>query len=124
MSAVWRNGVLVPAKETLAAFVAVLRREQAALTAGDIDALAPLIAEKTALAEQLNRISAAEAALLRGLASEARSLNETNGKLIALRLQHNQQALNVLLSAADAVATYGPDGQQRSGVGSRILGSA
>lgn len=112
------------AQETLAAFVAVLRREQAALTAGDIDALAPLVAEKTALAEQLNRISAAEAALLRGLASEARSLNETNGKLIALRLQHNQQALNVLLSAADAVATYGPDGQQRSGVGSRILGSA
>lgn len=114
----------MPAQESLEAFVAVLRREQAALTAGDIDALAPLIAEKTALAEQLNRISAAEATPLRDLASEARSLNETNGKLIALRLQHNQQALNVLMSAADAVATYGPDGQQCSAVGSRILGKA
>lgn len=114
----------MPAKESLEAFVAVLRREQEALAAGDIDALAPLIAEKTALAEQLNRISAAEAAPLRDLASEARSLNETNGKLIALRLQHNQQALNVLMSAADAVATYGPDGQQQSALGSRILGKA
>lgn len=114
----------MPVKETLEAFVAVLRREQDALTTGDIDTLAPLIAEKTALAEQLNRISADEAMRWRELASEARSLNETNGKLIAMRLQHNRQALNVLMTAADAVATYGPDGQQQSALGGRILGSA
>lgn len=114
----------MPAKETLEAFVAVLRREQDALATGDIDALAPLVAEKTTLADKLNRISADEAALLRDLASEARSLNEANGKLIALRLQHNRQALNVLMTAADAVATYGPDGQQQSALGGRILGSA
>ncbi len=114
----------MPAKETLQRFVDILRREQDALAGGNIDALPPLIAEKTALAERLNRISAAEAAQYRDLVSEASALNEANGKLIALRLQHNQQALNVLLAAANTVATYGPDGQQHSGVGSRILGKA
>lgn len=112
------------AKETLQAFIDVLRREQTTLAAGDIDALAPLIAEKTVLAERLNQTPASEAAMFRDLAGEARALNEANGKLIALRLQHNQQALNVLLAAADSAATYGPDGQQQSGVGSRILGKA
>jgi flagella synthesis protein FlgN len=115
----------VPAKETLEAFVAVLRREQEALTTGDTDALVPLIAEKTALAERLNRFPADAAAQHRDLVAAARTLNEANGKLIALRLQHNQQALNVLLAAANtAAATYGPDGQQQAGLGSRILGKA
>ncbi len=114
----------MPVKEILQAFVDVLHREQDALASGDIDALASLIAEKTALAEQLNRISASEATLYRELVSAAGALNEANGKLIALRLQHNQQALNVLLAAANTAATYGPDGQQQSGVGSRILGKA
>lgn len=112
------------AKEILEAFIAILRREQEALACGDIDALAPLIAEKNALGEQLKQISAAEAAQLRDLAREARALNEANGKLIALRLQHNRQALNVLRSAADAAVTYGPDGQQQSSLGGRSLGSA
>ena len=58
------------------------------------------------------------------LATEARALNETNGKLIAVHLQHNQQALNTLLAAVDQATTYGPDGQQRAGAGGRSLGSA
>ena len=58
------------------------------------------------------------------LAADARSLNETNGKLINLHLQHNQQALNVLLAAVDKAVTYGPDGQQKSASGGRSLGSA
>jgi flagellar biosynthesis protein FlgN len=58
------------------------------------------------------------------LAVDARTLNESNGKLIALRLQHNQQALNILMAAADQAVTYGPDGQQRSGGSGRSLGSA
>jgi flagellar biosynthesis protein FlgN len=61
---------------------------------------------------------------LLGLAGEARALNEANGKLIALHLQHNQQALSALLAAADQTATYGPDGQAKPGVGGRSLGSA
>jgi flagella synthesis protein FlgN len=61
---------------------------------------------------------------LRELAAEARALNELNGKLIATRLQHNQKALAVLMAAADRAATYGPDGQQRTGSSGRSLGSA
>lgn len=58
------------------------------------------------------------------LAKEARRLNELNGKLVADRMQHNQQALNVLLSAAKQSALYGPDGQTHVGPAGRILGSA
>lgn len=61
---------------------------------------------------------------LLALAAEARALNEANGKAIALHLQHNQQALSVLMAAADRTATYGPDGQARPGAGGRSLGSA
>lgn len=59
------------------------------------------------------------------LATEARTLNEINGKLIGLHWQHNQAALATLMSATDRAMTYGPDGQQKSGGGGgRILGSA
>ena len=58
------------------------------------------------------------------LAAEARALNESNGKMIAQQLQHNQQALSVLMAAADQTSTYGPDGQPRTGPGGRSLGSA
>jgi flagella synthesis protein FlgN len=58
------------------------------------------------------------------LTADARSLNDTNGKLINVRLQNNQQALSILLAAADQAVTYGPDGQQRAGGSGRSLGSA
>jgi len=61
---------------------------------------------------------------LMALAAEARQLNETNGKLIALHWQHNQAALAALMSAANRATTYGPDGQQSSGGGGRSFGSA
>ncbi len=58
------------------------------------------------------------------LAGKARALNETNGNLIATRLQHNQQALNALLAAANQAALYGPDGQTRASPGGRLFGAA
>jgi flagella synthesis protein FlgN len=60
------------------------------------------------------------------LAAEARDLNVTNGKLIGLHMQHNQQAFAALMSATDRAMTYGPDGQQHGGggMGGRILGTA
>ena len=58
------------------------------------------------------------------LAEEARRLQTLNGKLIALQLQHTQQALAALMSASGRPLTYGPDGQQRVGGGGRALGSA
>lgn len=57
-------------------------------------------------------------------AAKARDLNATNGKLIAERMRHNQQALAVLLAASDAASLYGPDGQPRLGSSGRPLGSA
>lgn len=61
---------------------------------------------------------------LLSLAAEARSLNDTNGELIKLHLHNNQQALNVLISAANQNVTYGPDGHQSHGPAGRSLGSA
>lgn len=58
------------------------------------------------------------------LAGLARNRQETNGKLIAIQLQHNQQAIAALMSASGRPLTYGPDGQQRVGGGGRTLGSA
>ncbi len=58
------------------------------------------------------------------LAQESRRLNELNGKLVADRLQHNQLALNVLLTAAKQSTLYGPDGQTHLGPSGRTLGSA
>ncbi len=58
------------------------------------------------------------------LAAQARNLNITNGKLIGLYMQHNQQAFNALMSATNRAMTYGPDGQQQTGLGGRILGTA
>jgi flagella synthesis protein FlgN len=112
------------AAETLQAFIELLRREQTALVNGDIDALAALIPEKTALTERLQTLPSAAASELRELAALARDLNETNGKLIAVHIQRNQQALNVLLAAAGHAPTYGPDGQQHASLGGRSLGKA
>lgn len=61
---------------------------------------------------------------LLALAAEARELNQINGQLIALHMQNNQQALAVLMAAANQAMTYGPDGQQRGSGSGRSLGSA
>ncbi len=53
------------------------------------------------------------------VAASTRLANETNGKMIELKLQHNQQALAVLMSAANQTTLYGPDGQHLSGAGGR-----
>lgn len=61
---------------------------------------------------------------LLAVATEAQAMNQTNGKLIRLHLQHNQQAMNALMAAANQATTYGPDGQQRGPGSGRFLGSA
>jgi len=58
------------------------------------------------------------------LASDARTLNEINGKLITTRLSHNQAALSALQLSARAQNIYGPDGQAAVSAGQRELGSA
>lgn len=58
------------------------------------------------------------------LAKEARHLNDTNGKLVSERMQHNQKALSALMSAAQQSTVYGPDGHAQLGSSGRTLGSA
>lgn len=137
----------------LADFVALLEEEQQRLTNNDSDALIELAARKEAASRTLEELGQQrEAALitqygqggragierwlaqpdsdgelwqrLLSLAAEARNLNQINGRLIGLRLQHNQKALNALMTASNRAVTYGPDGQQRLGSGGRMLGCA
>jgi len=135
-------------------FVVLLKREQELLTRGDIEALLPLTENKTSLTNQLAALAQAREGqlerlgLARGrvgmeawlassgedntkawqklldLATEARGLNVSNGKLIGLHLQHNQQAFAILMTATNRAMNYGPDGQPQAQLGGRILGKA
>ncbi len=141
----------------LKTFISVLEEEQKLLISGNADAVLPLLEQKTGLVAELGSAGKqrdaalstlgvsttregteaffakadtalqAEWAELLTLAQSANRLNTTNGKLINTRLQHNQQALAVLMNAAGSLGeagTYGPDGHQKHGGGSRTLGSA
>ena len=143
--------------DALRSFVGILKEEQQALVAAELDRLVPLATEKSNLSLKLGQLTErrnqtlAAAALpsdregmeswlsnptpvtkialpdwktLLGLAAEARALNQANGSLIATRLQHNQQALTVLLTACNQAALYGPDGQTKPSGGGRLFGSA
>ena len=66
---------------------------------------------------------AAEWQLLLEATRLAHEVNETNGSLIAARLQANRQALAAMIAAAQGGSLYGRDGQT-SGHWSRPLGKA
>ena len=134
-------------------FIVVLKREESLLLDTKTDALVELAEQKTAvyrrlqfLSDQRSRLFAAarlelndasmSAALandatalanwqkLLELAAEAAQRNQINGKLISEKMQHNQQALTVLMAAASQPgATYGPDGQSRPHLSGRRFGS-
>lgn len=134
-------------------FVNLLEREEALLIAGDTDGLLTLTADKTERYRQLQRLHDDKAMLLGRLgrsnadasirelcaglprvlqrwdevlelARNAKERNGLNGKLITERMQHNQAALSVLLSAANHPQLYDAAGQTRPTGGGRILGSA
>lgn len=57
--------------------------------------------------------------------AEAKELNLLNGKLIAVRMQHNQTLLNALVApAVPQNNLYGPDGQPTQLTGRRIIDAA
>lgn len=58
------------------------------------------------------------------MATQARALNQRNGGLIDVRLQHNHAALSTLQAAARRHALYRPDGQTDLGGTTRDLGRA
>jgi len=137
----------------LRGFLALLEREGALLVAGETDALLTLTREKTERYHQLQRIHDDRALLLGrlrlpntdaairelcaalpasaarwdeilGLARQAQARNALNGKLIAERMQHNQAALSVLLTAAEKPQLYDAAGMARPTGRGRHLGSA
>lgn len=63
-------------------------------------------------------------AKLMELASEARRLNNLNGRLITMRLQATNQALDVLTHQPQRPALYGRDGLTTPKTGSRIIDAA
>jgi flagella synthesis protein FlgN len=140
-------------------FHQLLQIEQAALAAGDADALVGLAQRKSEQVGRLTQLAEGRNQTLRSatgktdqlgidawrerfdpqgrvgadrlwrelleLARAARQLNERNGLLIGLKLQHNQQALAVLRgAAAQTTQLYGPDGQSYSASPGRPLGKA
>lgn len=139
-----------------AAFVELLKKEQAMLVDGNVEGLLPLIDQKSAFTARLGDLADAREKIINqagagsgrsgmetylsrrpadkalrsrweallAVASEAQALNQTNGKLIRLHLQHNQQAMHALMAAANQATTYGPDGHQRPAGSGRFLGSA
>lgn len=64
--------------------------------------------------------------ILKKTVGEAKELNLLNGQLIAMRMQHNQQALSALLSTSVTTQNnlYGPDGQPTQLSGRRIIDAA
>jgi len=55
---------------------------------------------------------------------EARQINELNGRLIAMRLQVTNQALDVLTRQSQRSSLYGRDGLATALTGSRIIDAA
>ena len=137
----------------LRGFLALLEREEALLVAGETDALLTLTREKTERYHQLQRIHDDRALLLGRLrlpntdatirevcgampasaarwdeilelARQAQARNALNGKLITERMQHNQAALSVLLTAAEKPQLYDAAGMARPTGRGRHLGSA
>ena len=132
---------------------ALLRAFLALLVAGEADALLALAQDETARYHQLQRLHNDRALLLgrmrrpnteasirelcgslpatlarwdeiRDLARSAQRRNEFNGKLITERMQHNQSALSVLLTAAEQPPLDDSAGMARPPGGGRHLGSA
>ncbi len=58
------------------------------------------------------------------LAREAHDANQANGLMIRAQMKSSQQALAVLMSAAEQASTYGPDGQSMARTSRRSFGSA
>lgn len=125
----------------------LLREEQQALQAQDLDRVSSLALEKN---DRLGRLGALGAARTRFLdanskdstqiyldaavreswlrllahAAEARETNIVNGRLIAMQLRYTTGALAVLQQAASHLMCYGADGQAQALGGARTLASA
>ena len=115
-------------------FLSLLKEEESFLARGDIERLPEIAREKSAQLQHIAALAQARNSMvplskmkawlddhrdasgdwneLVNLAESIRKTNETNGKMIDVRLRSTQQALAVLQSLTSAAPNlYGPDGQ-------------
>lgn len=132
-----------------AQLIALLRDEQQALAQGAAEDIIKLTAAKAECVAQIDNLEAQRQqhaqhtgntkALstskpdtplgqlwqhLTDLATQARDLNQLNGRMINMRLQRTQAALEVLRNDEQRPSVYGPDGQSQSSGKGRPLTSA
>ncbi len=141
-------------RDGLRSLVTLLKTEQQALIDGNTEQLLVLSDSKTRAVQELSKLASARKNDLlnhnakiqasgivpwlqahapgslpvwqdiQQLVEQMQHLNRTNGTLIQTKLRHNQQALAVLLNAANSTqGLYGADGQPHLPSSSRILGS-
>ncbi len=128
-------------------FLSLLKAEESALAGGDIERLPEIVRTKSAHLQRIAILAQERSRLVpqsemktwldnhpdvRGswqdlmvLAEAIRQTNETNGKMIDVRLRGTQQALDVLQSlTSSATRLYGPDGQSSVTAGGHSIESA
>ena len=138
-------------RDALKQCVDILSRERQLLMDGDVDALADLCVRKSMLLDSVHGFSALRERYLvaSGLsvdhdvmntllhdtpnlrelwdeslewARQAANLNNVNGELIDVRINHNRQALTVMRDAANAHTIYGNDGRMQYEAAGRAIG--
>ncbi len=143
----WLNCLM----EAIRQLHAVLEQEQDILLEHKLESLQLLAEHKNTLVEQIDALlaqlpnsSEAKEALVdkligalnltkhrggelwqetKDLMADCRALNETNGATISLLQEHNGQALALLFGQRCDRVCYGPDGQNQTGAGDRLLAS-
>lgn len=133
--------ILVDEHSAVEAFASLLACEERVLCSAEpLEALGPIVEDKTALAEKLAKLEAARNAHLVALglpagragmelaaasdtrlsrqwaqlqqsAERARTRNATNGVLIRVRMDYNRRALDALRATPVSQDFYGPDGR-------------
>lgn len=101
------------AADIFAALDTCLEREKAALLTGDLDAIAPLMEEKSALITHLNALGATEDSALSGLKDKAeRNQVLLSGALDGIRrISERMQAMQTLRHSFD---TYDQSGNRQT----------
>lgn len=99
------------ARQTLNQLLRILQDEGRALVSGDADALARSVREKEEALQRLALEAGLGDARLRELVRRVRDQNESNGRLLAPRLNINRARLETLFGATRAGALYQADGR-------------
>jgi flagellar biosynthesis/type III secretory pathway chaperone len=106
------DGAAAPAAHALAVLLRLLQAEGAALTAGDVDAVARIVPDKEAALRSLAlQLADSECTALAEPLRRARDLNRRNARLLAPHAKANRARIETLFGAARCSTLYSPDGR-------------